>query len=152
MPSPNIKDWPIYEPKLHVGPHLKDLYCGPAALCAATGAKPEEIQSLVNECRCEPPHTKIRGMRASEIDYVLSWMNIRHAKKLLEMTGENLREYAGRVDKTVPQIVLVTHHYVALFDGFVYDQHYPMGRLPGLHHSRRKWVRVAWVIDNGARS
>jgi hypothetical protein len=133
-------------PNIHVGPHLKDLYCGPAALCAVTDMPPSVIAQLVNECRREPVNTKIRGMHASEISYVLDRCGVRFTKMLVEPRGESLRDYAEKVDPTTPQIVLVTKHFVALYDGFVYDQHVPMGRLPGLHHSKRKWVRVAWVI------
>jgi len=133
-------------PELHVGPHLKDLYCGPAALCAVTRMPPSVITQLVNKYRGEPTDTKIRWMHASEIDYVLARCGVRFTKLPLELRGESLREYAEKVDPKTPQIVLVTKHFVALYGGFVYDQHVPMGRLPGLHHSKRKWVRVAWVI------
>jgi len=133
-------------PELHVGPHLKDLYCGPAALCAVTGMPPSIITQLVNRYRGEPMNTKIRGMTAIEMTYVLYKLGIPFHEKPVELRGESLREYAEKADPATPQIVLVTKHFVALYGGFVYDQHVPMGRLPGLHHSKRKWVRVAWVI------
>jgi len=143
----------LHSPKRADG--TRDMYCGPAALCAISGWTYEEVRSEVNGVRRRKYNQGITGMHNHEMKKALWSMGfVMEQVNCYRLYDENNKQFTlnqflkprPKSDKTRTMLINVTGHYVTVQGDKLVDNHTGNPVHIAIAPWKRKKVQQVWFV------